>query len=206
MSFIITSTRGGALNRIPAGTPKLNPNSYQAKGLVGWWPGNVDAGQVVVRDYSEHDNHATWTTAGNGPQTEGAFNSIVPLNDGTTDVPVGDAIIPALQGAANASLCIWFRRTITHKFGGIGYGVDSSNRFHLAVWSSPLIYGTINGGFDSITQNDILWHHGVITFDGTAASTADRVKLYIDGQQNSLSSASYPTALSSSASNRICMV
>lgn len=190
------------LKQIPHGPVRLNRSSPQARGLVGWWPGYVDAGQRIISDYSGYAHHAAWSGTSVG-SISSEFGVVVPSMAGTSDNPVGDAEIPQLQGASNASLSIWWRRPATNEYSGIGYGEDSASRFHLAAWDTSAVYATVNGAFSNATLNDTEWHHGVITFDGTQATANNRVVLYIDGEVPSRGSASYPTALGSKSGNRI---
>lgn len=202
MTFVITNRHASGLNQLPSGPPKLNPHSRQADGLVAWWPGYIDVGETAVRDYTGRGNHATWTTAANGPQIGSAFNNRVQRNDDTNDAPIGDAVIPELQGATELTLLIWYRRTNTSQYAGIGYGHNSSNRIHIAPWTTGAIFLTIGGNFNSTSNyNDVLWHFAALVFDGALATT-NRLRGYIDGALE-VSTTTSTASFTSHASNRI---
>ena len=205
--LILTSRSGGALNRIPNGAPRLNERSYQADSLLGWWPGNVDAGQLVVRDYSGHGYHSSWTTGDAGPLTNpaGPMGTVAPTTNGTADEPIGDAQIPELEGANHVTFMTWFRRSVSSAYAGIGYGRINTQRFNLAAWTSGRIYANLNGDNDYISHDDLLWHHGVITLEGTLASSSSRVKMWIDGVERDVTGATYGTSIYAHSGNRMAV-
>ena len=106
-------------------------------------------------------------------------------------------------GTKKGTISVWFKKA------GVGsaqylYGayIDGSNRFKIELNSSDIIeINNINGGSDTIIMNTnrVLrdtnaWYHLVFKVDTTQATEADRVKLYINGvQETSFSSVTYPS-------------
>jgi hypothetical protein len=106
-------------------------------------------------------------------------------------------------GTTKGTISVWFKKA------GVGsaqylYGayIDGSNRFKIELNSSDIVeINNINGGSDTIVMNTnrVLrdtnaWYHLVFKVDTTQATEADRVKLYINGvQETSFSSVTYPS-------------
>ena len=106
-------------------------------------------------------------------------------------------------GTTKGTISVWFKKA---KSGSAQYlygaYIDSSNRFKIELNSSDIVeINNINGGSDTIIMNTnrklrdpSAWYHLVFKVDTTQATAADRVKLYINGvQETSFSSVTYPS-------------
>ncbi len=106
-------------------------------------------------------------------------------------------------GTTKGTISVWFKRA---KLGSAQYlygaYIDGSNRFKIELNTSDIVgINNINCGSDTIIMNTnrVLrdtnaWYHLVFKVDTTQATEADRVKLYINGvQETSFSSVTYPS-------------
>jgi len=102
----------------------------------------------------------------------------------------------------------WVKRcqfgTYEHIFNGTG----SSPSYAQFYWnpSEQLVFD--NGGSGAITTTQVFrdpsaWYHIVLTFDTTQGTAADRMRMYVNGQQiTTFSSSSYPTQNSNGGMNQ----
>lgn len=98
----------------------------------------------------------------------------------------------AFAGASKATMSYWARKSATGKVMICSVGSESPNsRFHISWFSDGFCYCTCeNGGssFGSFFEPYTLaWRHFALVFDGTATGNANRLKLYINGSQKTLS-------------------
>jgi len=103
-----------------------------------------------------------------------------------------------------ATFSVWVKRT---KLGGsgyslFGYAVDASNFLRIGFKSSDeLAFRNYNGGTytwqletNRVFRDTSAWYHIVFEVDSTQATSSDRLKLYVNGvQETSFSTATYPS-------------
>lgn len=123
---------------------------------------------------------------------------------------VNDFVSVPFTGANSSSkmtISMWARKT-----GGapinIVYGssISITNGFWVTWFTDNVIYLSFrNGGFNSASiakALDTNWHHFFVVYDGTESANEDRLKLWLDGTQQTLTqSGTHPTSLSLTASN-----
>jgi len=121
-----------------------------------------------VGGYNGTDNSVSYVTGknGNALSTSGSSSSYV------------QAPITGLSTGASAfSDSLWFKTTAnTVIFYGYGTVSVFGYRHSLAIVSNKLYFSGFGADLDSgVVVNDGVWHHGVVTYNGTT------LKLYIDG-------------------------
>ena len=131
-------------------------------------------------------------------------------HDGTNDIVSAS---PSLNALSKLSISTWVKSS-TAQAAYFSYGVVGTytNDILLAV-SNGVLFGQINNGADgtasvSYTPSSSVWRHIVIVFDGTQTGNANRLKLYVDGVQQTLTFSGYTvpatTASPSSPQARLC--
>lgn len=151
-------------------------------GMVGWWPGDGNANDIVGGNHGTLQNGATATAAGRVDQ---AFSF-----DGVNDyVQIPNA---ALNNMAAGTIDMWIFPTENGGNGTFGFGrpwfakqhnnvnsyavfafkspTDSKALFHLNN-QAPNVFGTT-----ALTLNT--WHHVAATWDGSF------IRVYVDGVQD----------------------
>ena len=125
-----------------------------------------------------------------------SFNNTYSLAfDGVDDyLDCGD--VTTLSNATTFTYSGWYKQTtldvISYMFGSY---IDVSNRLIAYTWSSGLMYFQIEktasnfyAGFDySTVVTASQWFHLAVVYDGSGATNADKVKIYIDGVLMTLS-------------------
>jgi hypothetical protein len=95
----------------------------------------------------------------------------------------------------------WVKRSAfgTGKYGLFGgSGINSMIRFNNDNGGDQLrVLDSATGGYDLITERkfrDTSWYHIAVAIDTTQSTSADRVKIYVNGvEETSFASSSYPT-------------
>lgn len=125
--------------------------------------------------------------------------------DGVDDL-VSFATLPALDTIASQSF--WFRRGgVSQHCPGMGLGVigSTANRFVVQVWNDGVVYVSFGGSnWGSFPSNDLQWHHVAVNYDGSQATNATRLRVWLDGTEVSLSyTGSIPATIGSYTTMRI---
>jgi hypothetical protein len=101
--------------------------------------------------------------------------------------------IPIFDGATKLTLMFFARRAAPFAKLSCGQnGASLSSFVSVDFWNDGLVYATIANGsglcFGSAGGcNDTLVHHVAMVYDGSLATNADRIKVYIDGALQTLS-------------------
>lgn len=182
----------------------INRTSPQAQGLIGWWPDGVgsyatdlsgynrdvnlapvanQAGQAILR------NGAKWELAG----VEGGRCLYFP--GGTSDCPTN----LVFNGLPELTIVAWMRRSSIIQLGTTP-GNDSY-RTGLALYSNGFAYCYASNGADAhgrVAYTGTSWTHAAMVFFGAGAANADRLKVYLNGIEQSLTffGAAVPTTTS----------
>jgi Concanavalin A-like lectin/glucanases superfamily len=109
--------------------------------------------------------------------------------DGTDDV-VDCGTIAGLNGSSAASYSAWIYRGSTGETVGFGGSAGISNNRFSSIWFS-------DGNFYTSAEADSLaygycalagigWHHVGVVYDGTQTGDANRLRVFVDGVQQSL--------------------
>ena len=147
-------------------------NSYPGSGTT--WrdlSGNNNSGSLV--------NGPTFSSANGGSIVFDGVDDVV-----TTDLPAG------ISGIQTCTQVCWFKRTNISTISAlVGFGTlgSTSNRYAIQVWSDGLVYVTLGpSDWGYFSSNDTRWHNIQTVFDGTLTGNSDRLKVYFDGVQVSL--------------------
>jgi len=172
-------------------------------GESAWWcPSLDDAGNgtSTLNDISGNGFDATLTDM--DPSTDWPldtdFGGVRAIDfDGEDDLLVVD---DPLFGAdtTQLSMAVWIRRPTASTLGpfyGLGNGT-TTNRIEIQPWSDNQIYVTFTSFIYGYIALDEDWHHYAVLYDGSQTGNANRLKLYKDGVEQSVTFAGeIPAAL-----------
>jgi hypothetical protein len=164
-----------------------NTNLWQ--GVVGFWSASAGPSGYRLLDRSGRGNHGTLTNM------DAATDWVVDGGryaldfDGSNDLV--DISFSAFAGVSSATISGWFRRTATSAFGpmfGTGQSGTAASRFNVLAWSDGNVYVATNSNeFALFASNDLLLHHILVVFDGLKTGNTNRLKVYFDGKEVTLS-------------------
>lgn len=123
-----------------------------------------------------------------GSQRQAAFsfgNSLEP-NGGTAFVSF--PTITEFTNASSASMHFWLKST-TGEIAAIGESTNSSNRFGCLKFSDDNIYVFCNAGIGNVSFASYLGAATLVSlvYDGSLTGNVNRLKLYLNGVQQTLS-------------------
>lgn len=178
----------------------INRDSPQAEGLIGWWPFAPPGGGTLF-DLSDNRNHGTLTNM--APDTDWVGNEILGGHalafDGSNDrVNMGDVRI--WDGLTAASWVLWINKSSTGEDQAFlskwqdsvsttflfEFDADPGGEADLFIAHAADSAGQARGVAPTGTFNNNQWYHVAIIFDGSGAADSDRLKLYVDGLQITL--------------------
>ena len=180
------------------GFPASNPPS-QPVPVLRW---KLDEGSGTnVADSSGHGHGGTlqgsplpaWVVGPDGVTT----NALAFADNGTNGVQGGTGMatgsndVTQLNAAQHATLSLWINENSRQFFGGglancktPGYDPQKWNFSLSNAGDEGVVYAAVSNG-ENNTMSYFLpilgWHHQCITFDGSQALAADRVRYYVDG-------------------------
>ena len=181
------------------------PSNVLQTNLKGWWPLTEGAGDICY-DGSGNGNNGTfenedgdeWLTGQTGaPQLVEGYNRPMLFDaDGYVDMAL------TLDAVTDYTFSWWSRHTSQNNPDLFTSGGSSTGAFNLNWAGStdrPILYlaGSNYAYFsDNAAQDDGQWHHWLLTYNGTATSGREAIdsKLYIDGVDQSITSAAYTAA------------
>ena len=185
--------------------PGQNPYAHDLwRGCVGYWPLWEGAG-ATAHDISPHGNNGTLTNMEAADWQSGQRGMMLDF-DGSNEF-INCGTMPDVDGASAASWLMLINRDDQGATGRdlfskwTGGSVTFYNEMNAGVGQGSLIcgigasaYGRINSGITKET-----WYVIQGVFDGTQASNATRLKMYIDGVAQALTFGNtIPTTLGSS--------
>lgn len=185
MSKFIPSSRGA--RSLPFGSFKLNRQSKQANGLVGWWPGLGSRGTSTLRDLSSNNLNGTFT-AGISWITD-PFRGVMLDIDGGVDHYVEIAHNSVLNLTSQMSFSAWVRRDVAGSFDDLISKVNpagGANGYWFTLRDDDFMQLSLADGTitDHISTNEQITdtgrlYHLAATVDGT------NIRFYVDGQLDS---------------------
>ncbi len=202
-------------NKPPPGTP-LKPEHPQLAGLVGWWLFQEGSGDRV-QDLSGNGNVGTLNSFTFPATTLSGWN---PGRTGRTlaydanDNFVDTKDIDSLDGANQVSAFCWIKRVNLARDLGIIVKWDFPTQGTFGFQTGrPLgdeftcfiatTLTDVGGGcrVDSVNANSLaqIWAHVGFVFDGSQVGNANRLKMYLDGNQLDVNqgAGNVPTSLTS---------
>ena len=203
---VVGMRQSGAGPKSHAGFPSRQPAAI-TNGLVGWWKLDGDATDSTGNG---HDGTVT-----GGTYAAGKFSNSLSLS-GTSqsaEIPYDAALAPT----AAASFSVWARQdglASVRTIASLG-NYSTKNVWELTTnsadyYSLKLCIATSdndNCANFAVTPTGTswlasFWHHVVFTYDGTGPTDADKLKLYIDGQLQTLTfTGTIPSALLAGSSS-----
>ncbi len=98
------------------------------------------------------------------------------------------------------TLSVWFKRTSLNEGRIISSWNGVNSQFWTMITSDKLFIGDYDGSYNVDIKTDRLfrdtsaWYHLVVACDSTQATSSNRIKIYVNGvQETSFSSATYPS-------------
>ena len=115
--------------------------------------------------------------------------------------------ISQMGGVQNASISVWIYTTDGYAAAGftVEYYGSPGDCFYILPYGTSDVYVEVANGSGNYpygaAPSTSAWHHHVLTFDGTQATAANRVKYYVDGSAVGLSQsgAGNPSSLPSAS-------
>lgn len=162
-------------------------------GLVAYWQLNDGSGTTATDTLGNYNgslmpvgSEPAWTSSG---KIGGALQF-----DGTNDyVDFGD--ITELNGASAFTIAGWYKDNDINghnrhfdKGNGLDYDISAatySGRLYLEVGNGANTYAYWSGYSSTISAGQ--WYHAAFVFDGSGATNTDKVKIYVDSIQRTLS-------------------
>ncbi len=197
--YVLVSTALSNVSSAVATLTVTNPPCVPPPpGLVGWWPGQGNATDIVGGNNGVLENGVTFT---NGMVGESFL-----FNGSSSYVQLLKNLFP-MPNAGPFSIELWFETT----GGGVLIGQQAADPFstpnngsvpYLYVGTDGHLYEQLfwNGTFSQISSgavvNNGIFHHAAITYDGTNQA------LYLDGAPQGAA----PLAYSSYTSNFSCQI
>jgi hypothetical protein len=172
--------------------------------LVGHWPLDDNAANTTVLDSSGNGNDGTFNDSVN-PNTNahsvtGQVNSALSF-DGIDDyVDIADD--PSLDMTTKLTVALWMQQpaAATKKVfvakwdyktqGCWAFQTDNRNSDELRVYIATSLVDNGSGGNGRTTDANMVaesWYHVAFVYDGDGAANADRLKIYVDGTEKTLS-------------------
>jgi hypothetical protein len=143
-------------------------------GLVGWWPGDGNANDIVAGNNGTLQGNVTFV-----PGMVGQAFSF----DGSSYVDASDSNLPV--GNSSATISAWIKTTQSGEPFFVSWGSrDTCGEGHeiaLGMWNNLLELETCGGADNtSAIVNDGAWHHVAAVWYGS-----DNATLYVDGVSSS---------------------
>jgi len=208
----VTSLYNSGAVKINASTASLQQGTNLASGLVGHWTFDGQyLNTTTSTDTSGSNNNGTLTGANGKPiPTAGKLGQALSF-DGVDDyVETGN--LSQINSVSGFTYSAWVYRTGAPS----SYtGIVSRKEGAPAVPSTDLLLKTPSDIFFRVgvdqnsfgyTSSALIaineWHHVVGVFDGSGSSNTDKLKIYVDGAQQSITTASTaPTSAPSMTAN-----
>lgn len=184
--------------------PTLEPLDYGDQTLVGYWPLN-EGTNTVAYDDSGSGTNGTWSGAATGNNgtyyTTGQLGQYAGIFNGTgidtyINIPTD---ISALNSASKFSWTFWFNPSSTLPSSGVDTIFSKSETNQAAndtimyIYTGNMMSWQINNGADGgssfsfPTSTYGTWNQIIGVFDGTQTGNANRMIIYLNGVQQTLS-------------------
>lgn len=173
-------------------------------GLIGAWCPSLDGGGTLLSDRSGVGSNASITSATWSALPGGEALSF----NGSTAVATSTGVARMLNGATAATLSFWMYRAATNVSVAAGFSNSTSgaggNRFSVILFTDGNLYVSAENGSlaygvsASPVSTGIM--HVAIRFSGSGATNSERLNVFVNGVQLSVSfpSGSMPSSLSQS--------
>lgn len=190
---------------------RLNPRSWQAAGLIGWWPlGACPDG----RDMSRYGNSGTVQGASPITGQRRALDFAGSYYSGDS-VDVGD--IDMIDGSSALTVTAWIKQTVLTANEAIVVKWDYATQGTFGFQTGALAAGRLTAyvatalndiGSGSRTDTSVAvisantWHHVAFVFAGHESGDTARMRIYVDGGavECTQGSGSVPATLTDSGS------
>jgi hypothetical protein len=126
-------------------------------------------------------------STGSGNITDGTFPCLQGSVGANPQISTGDI---ALDGVTTFTICGWVKKGVLTNVAVVGSkGTSTTNQLYLTFQNGNIRCNVSNGTNtygDFTFTNDLNWHFFSMVYDGSGATNADKLKLYIDGTQRTL--------------------
>lgn len=130
---------------------------------------------------------ATLVSCASGNMTDGTFPSVQCNVAGTHYITTADI---ALDGATTFTIAGWVKKQTGTNIAIVGSkGTSTTNQFYLAFENGRVrcnVSNTANTYGDYTMSNDTSWHFFAMVYNGAGSTNADKLKLYVDGTEQTL--------------------
>jgi Concanavalin A-like lectin/glucanases superfamily len=172
-------------------TQSLCPNLWRS--LVALWVPSMGIQGSKLWDFSVRNYHATFNAGNGNSWVSGRTGKVLRVGGGGNDyLNVRGGLLP---GVSQFSFLGWWNQTTLDVVGGMLYrdSATVSQRVQIETYSDGNLYvettaGVTHGFFDYSTVISAgTWFHFAAVFDGTQATNATRLKVYVNGRPIALS-------------------
>lgn len=169
---------------------QLDPNNFASQGLVGCWLLNENVGATAY-DLSGNNNHGTLTSMANPPTTISGWAGQGLAFDGVDDyVNIGN--MDMVNGISQLTISGWVKRNAAFSYGALFFKEQSLAEwievaFH-SLYGFIFVPGGVDVGYGYIPMPaGTSWNFYTAVFDGTQTGNANRLKIYLNGVQQTVS-------------------
>ncbi len=173
----------------PIMTTEPTANGTYAKERV-WSTGYLGVWHLNPNNYNDstsnnYDCTSIYGGLNGNNLVAGKVNYALLFNGAQSQYIACGSTITALQSRSAVSLSGWMKRSRSSANMGVG---NQNNVPSIGALTSTLGMSVTNSGQEgTFSSNDTNWHHLFSSYDGTFSNSTTRLKIYLDGAQNSLS-------------------
>ncbi len=163
-------------------------------GLVGHWQFDDGSGNIAA-DSSGYNNTGTlmngpvWT--GQGELSFDGIDDYVDIADNPNlDMTTKLTVALWMKQAASATKKVFVAKWDYRTQGCWAFQTDNQNPDELRVFTATALDDSGAGGYGKTTSANLVagnWYHVAFVYDGAGAVNADRLKIYVDGREETLS-------------------
>ena len=159
------------------------------QGLVGCWIPSVSGSGLLLPDLSGRGNNGALTGMDASDWVSSQYGRALEF-DGVDDKVTSTH--PLGVSVSQCTFSVWMRKASASDIAISSIGSETANsRFHISWFSDGQLYCTVENGASSygefapsFTSN---FRNYCLVYDGTQATNASRLRVFLDGQQVSLS-------------------
>jgi hypothetical protein len=109
------------------------------------------------------------------------------------------------KNLTNFSMAGWIRRASSGSIQVFGFTQASNQTINFTFWSDNFLYIELANGsnaYGRVSANVTGWHHLALVFDGSQSGNSNRLKVYLNGAQQTLA---FTGTIPSTTSNNVAL-